>query len=95
MQRPGGFVNGSKLHKGIVSLHIDAGELSVGLEEHAKIFLFGSFFVKVDDEQGLGRLYVLAAIVFFALDASVAPGKFHSQGTGDSFKFPEVHSRCC
>jgi hypothetical protein len=50
VQGTGGFVDGSKLNKGVVALHIDSGEFSVRLKEHSEVFLFGCFFVKVDDK---------------------------------------------
>ena len=73
--------DGLKLHKGKVSLHIDAHELSVGLEEVLEVGLGGGGLVEVDDKErvrGLGGL--AAAFVLLALDAAIAAGKLGADG---------------
>lgn len=77
--RLGGIINAGKLDKGEVLLHVDAHKLSKRGEEHFEIFALGRFFVEVDDEQCFVGDNLFATIVFFALDASVAPCKFGSE----------------
>jgi len=43
-----------------------------------KIISLGGFFVEVDDKERLGRLDILATVVFLALDASIPTGEFNS-----------------
>mmetsp|Transcript_1952 Transcript_1952/g.4228 ORF Transcript_1952/g.4228 Transcript_1952/m.4228 type:complete len:382 (-) Transcript_1952:54-1199(-) len=83
------LVDGAELNECVIPLHVDADQFSKGFEEHLEVFAFGGFFVEVDDEEGFGGRYFLAAFVFLALDASVAAGEFGSEGLGDVV---EVHS---
>lgn len=82
------FLNSTKLHKGIVSLHVNANEFTVGFKEHLEIFALGGLFVEVDHKQSLGGLYVPAAVVFLALDAAITTCKFGSEGNRNTVYFP-------
>jgi hypothetical protein len=72
------FFNGSKLHKRIVSFHIDSNEFAKGFKEHLQVFSLGGLFVEVDDKEGFRRSNVATAIVFFAFDAAVSASEFCS-----------------
>jgi hypothetical protein len=77
--RLGCILNVGKLHKSEVLLHVDAHKLSERGEEHFKIFALGRFLVKVHNKEGFVGDNLFAPIVFFALDASIAPCKFCSE----------------
>ena len=74
----GSFFHRAELDKGVVALHFNANQLAVRFKEHSQVFSLGSFFVKVDHKQGLRRMNVPAAIIFFSLDASVSTSKFRT-----------------
>jgi len=75
----GCILNVGKLHKSEVFLHVDAHKLSKRGKEHFEVFTFGRFLVKIDNEEGFVGDNLFAAIVFFALDTSIAPCKFCSE----------------
>jgi hypothetical protein len=85
-----GFFNGTKLHKGIIPLQIDANKFAKGFKEHLQIFSLGSFFMKVDDKQSFGWSNLLATVVFLAFDSSISTGKFGAKCVGNVGHRPVV-----
>jgi len=83
------FINGTELHKRIIPLHVNTNELSKGFKKHLEIFTLGGFLVEVDDKQGLAGGNLLAAFVFFTLDASISACKLSTKCPGNPL---DVHS---
>ena len=79
----GCFFDGFKLHKSVVSFHIDAHNAAVLFKEHFKI-LDARRFNKVDNEESFGRFHGLSALFFFALDAAVAFGEIRAKRIGNT-----------
>jgi hypothetical protein len=77
-----GFFNGPKLHKGIISLQIDANKFAKGFKQHLQIFSLRGFFVKVDDKQSIGWSNLFATVIFLAFDSSISSGKFGAKSVG-------------
>lgn len=79
---------GTELDKGIVALHVNADEFSVGRKEHFEVFTLGRLFVEVDNEEGFGGGNLFASFVFLAFDAAITTGKFGTKGFGDHVDIP-------
>jgi hypothetical protein len=45
-----GLGNGSELDKGVIALHFNPGQFPKGFKKHLQVFLFGRFFVKINDK---------------------------------------------
>jgi hypothetical protein len=84
-----GLFGGTELDKGIVALHVNADEFSVGRKEHFEVFTLGGLFVEVDNEEGFGGGNLFASFVFLAFDAAITTGKFGTKGFGDHV---DIHS---
>ena len=74
-----GLVNGLELDECVVALHVDAHKFAVGLKEHLEVLPLGGFLMKVNNEQSLVRLNILATLVLLALDAAVATGELGAE----------------
>ena len=86
-----GLLGGGVLDEGVVALHVDAYELSEGLEQHLQILALGRLLVEVDDEQSFGGLDVLATLILLALGAAIAAGELGAERLGNVGDFPVDH----
>ena len=77
-----------KLHKGIVALHFNPNQLTIGFKEHTQVISFCRLFVKVNDKERFRRLDAFAAIIFLALDSTVPTSKLGTKSTGQVRHFP-------
>lgn len=83
-----GLLGGGVLDEGVVALHVDAYELSEGLEEHLQILALGRLLVEVDYKQSLGGLDVLATLILLALGAAIAAGELGAERLGNVGNLP-------
>ena len=89
----GGLRDRPELHKGVVALQVDAGDLPERLEEHLEVGPACRLLVEVDNEQCIRWLDVFAALVLLALDPSIAPRELGPQCRGDVGNLPVVVER--
>jgi len=82
------IVDRLELHEGVIALHVDAHQLAVRLEEHLQVLALRGLLVKVDNEESVVRLDLLAAFVLLALDPAVAPSEFGTETVGDMVDVP-------
>lgn len=87
---PGRLVDCLELHKGVVFLHVDSHQFSIGLKEHFQILLPCLFGVKIDHKECLIGENRFAAFVFLALDASIPTRKFGADRVTDVWNVPVV-----
>lgn len=85
-----GLFHGVVLDEGVVALHVDANELAEGLEEHLQVLALGGLLVEVDNEESLGGLDVLAALILLALGTAIAAGELGAERLGDIGNLPVV-----